>query len=316
MYRRLLVPLDGSILSEQALPMACQLARRSGAALRLVHVHRSAAPDPLYVEGVSVIDEHLRSRAEEHERTYLERTCAQIGDAYGVASSYTSLSGDEPIATLLVQEAEAWNADLIVMTTHGRSGLAHMWLGSVADALIRVSPRPVLLMRPDEATTEAAPPTIETIVVPLDGSPFAEQILDPALELGQALGAAITLLYVVEPQALLHRDDMYIAPVDLNPEGTRRHQAAAQKYLERIARAVAHADQPISARVVLGEQVATAILETVDRQPNSMLALATHARSGIRRLFLGSVADKVVRGTHRPVLVYRPKSEPSAEQDD
>ena len=82
MYRSILIPLDGSPLSEYALPVACDIARRSGAALRLVHVHVRATPDPIYVEGLPVIDERMQSHDIDHERAYLEGPRARNGVSY------------------------------------------------------------------------------------------------------------------------------------------------------------------------------------------------------------------------------------------
>lgn len=308
MYHQILVPLDGSIASEHALPLAGHVAQRANAALRLVHVHRAATTSPISIEGLPVIDTELHSQAEEHERTYLERIAERLTATYGITCSWETLDGDESIAALLLEEAIRSRADLIVMTTHGRSGFAQLWLGSVAEALIRLSSLPLLLVRPtDEPATMQQPPKLTEMLIPLDGSAFAEQILDPAMQLGGVLGTAYTLLHVVAPQMLLHHHDLAIAPVDLDPQDTQRHLTTAQIYLDHVARQFVQADQPVTTRLRVASHPAATILEAVQAQPQTMLAVATHGRSGIQRLLWGSVADKLLRGTTCPMLVYRPQ---------
>lgn len=308
MYHQILVPLDGSVAGEHALPLACHVARRANAALRLVHVHRTATTNPIFIEGLPVIDAELRSRAQEHERAYLQRSAERLAATYGVTCTWETLDGDESVAALLLEEATRTNADLIVMTTHGRSGFAQLWLGSVAESLIRLSSLPLLLLRPgDEPVAMHEPPMLTDMLIPLDGSTFAEQILGPAFRLGRVLETSYTLLYVVEPDMVLHRHDLAIAPVDLDPQDTQRHLAAAQTYLDRVAQQFGADGQPIATRTLVGSHPAATILEAVQTQPHTLLALATHGRSGLKRLFWGTTADKLLRGTTCPMLVYRPQ---------
>ncbi|HEY0736107.1 MAG TPA: universal stress protein, partial [Herpetosiphonaceae bacterium] len=266
--------------------------------------------------GLPVIDAELHSRAQEHERVYLQRIADGLTATYGISSSCETLDGDESVAALLLAEAIRSSADLIVMTTHGWSGLARLWLGSVAESLIRLSSLPLLLLRPsDEPTAMHQPPRLTDMLIPLDGSPFAEQILGPARELGGVLGTAYTVLHVVEPQMVLHHHDLAIAPVDLDPQDTQRHLTTAQTYLDRVAQQVAQAEQPVTTRLLIGSHPAATILEALQAQPHTLLAIATHGRSGVQRLLLGSVADKVLRGTDRPVFVYRPQVEALPEPE-
>ena len=157
MYRSILVPLDGSPLSEYALPTAYDIACRSGATLGLLHVHECATPTPIYVEGIPAIDQNLLSLSKTHELAYLERIRDRLTDEHDLLITVALIDPfnadirDQTIATMLATHATATNTDLIVMTTHGRGGLARFWLGSVADVLIRASPVPVLLLRPGEA---------------------------------------------------------------------------------------------------------------------------------------------------------------------
>jgi nucleotide-binding universal stress UspA family protein len=315
MYRSILVPLDGSPLSEYALPIACDIARRSGAELHLVHVHVRATPAPIYVEGMPVVDEQLQSLSKEHELGYLEgirdRLTAKLELPMRVAvlDPLDADLRDQTVPDMLASYAATANSDLIVITTHGRGGLERFWLGSVADALVRASPVPVLLVRPDAYYPTSQPPAFRQILIPLDGSALAEQILEPALMLGGPAEAEYTLLHVVQPRVLL-RWGPFTTPTDLDFEATQRRQSDAQHYLERIARPLRAAGKQVVLRVVAAEQVAPAILEEARQHGIDLIAIATHGRSNLGRLLLGSVADKVLRRTDIPLLVYRPTFPP------
>lgn len=298
---RILVPLDGSELAERALPLAAELARRSGAAVELVHVHVPISPDPIHVEGLPVIDEHMRSLRRDHERAYLERARDRLPPA--VAASAALLDG--PVAATLAAHARAVGAWLIVLTTHGRGGLERIWLGSVADELARVSPVPVLLVRPEPT---AASGRFGRILVPLDGSKRGETILEHAVRLARLAGdAEIILFEAVQPVGAavwLPQGELSAAvPAD---DLLQRQQEGARAYLEEVARPLAAAGLRVRTRMEVAGSVTAAILEAAQAEQVELVALATHGRSGLARLALGSVADKVVRASRTPVLLFRP----------
>ena len=314
MYRSILVPLDGSPLSEHAIPAASDLARRSGALLRLVHAHVLYTAAPIYIEGMPVIDEQMHSLGEAHERAYLEGirdrlvTETDLRITIAVLDAADADVRDQTIPQLLARYAATTDTDLIVMTTHGRGGLARFWLGSVADALVRTSSVPLLLIRPDEDTSPMEHrPAFRQILIALDGSASAEQILEPAQRLGELTQAAYTLLHVVEPHTLIS-SGTFTAPTDFAAEDTQQHQMEAQRYLERIAGSLRATGVSVGVDVRVGDQVAAAILNAAREQRVDLLAIATHGRSGLARLLLGSVADKLVRGATLPVLLWRPQT--------
>ena len=320
MYRSLLVPLDGSPLSEYALPVACDIARRSGAALRLVHVHMRATSNPIYVEGQPVIDERLQSLDTDHERAYLERIRDRIiaeqdlRVTIAIREPAGKVGRDTPIAAALAADAAATDADLIAMTTHGRGGLARFWLGSVADALVHVSRVPVLSLRPDEPVPRIdLAPVFQHILIPLDGSALAGQILEPTLALGDLTMAAYTLLYVVEPFVLTSYASLAQA-ADLDTQMNQAALAEAQRYLDDLAQRLRVGGRQVHTQGLLAAQPAVAILDAARAHGADLIALATHGRSGLARLLIGSVADKVRRGADVPVLLYRPQMSPIAER--
>lgn len=311
MYRAILVPLDGSPLSEEALPLAAEIARRSGATLHLALVSVRTMAAPIYVEGYPVIDEDLHSLGRLHDQAYLEQTRDRLRaeQEFPVTTVVLDpLEGDnfdQTVPGILASYVAANQIDLIVMTTHGRGGFTRLWLGSVTDALIRLSPAPILVLRSQERAPEArqpAPP--RRILIPLDGSARSEAILEPALALGRLLGAEYTLLRVVVP-AVLSPAAPFTTPTDFNPERTMRDREEAQRYLEQVAARLTDAGATVRTRVVVSDQVALTILEESQREGSDLIAMSTAGRSGIRRLLIGSVADKVLRRGEVPLLVHR-----------
>jgi nucleotide-binding universal stress UspA family protein len=144
-----------------------------------------------------------------------------------------------------------------------------------------------------------------TILIPLDGSQLAEQIVDEVQELEPAQYAEYTLLQVVHPFVSLGYHGATPMP-DLDFDMTMQRQRAAHDYLESVARRMRLTGRRVQTRVVLEERTATTILQQAHEVQAELIALATHGRGGAARLLLGSVADKVLRGAECPVLVFRP----------
>jgi nucleotide-binding universal stress UspA family protein len=194
------------------------------------------------------------------------------------------------------------------MTTHGRGPLSRFWLGSVADALVRSLTVPILLVRP---TSEPADLTrdvvMRQILIPLDGSRHAEAILGPALEIGQIMGAAFTLLRVVEPIPVLGYDVFGYAPAGPDVALLDKLQEEANQYLNNVASRLQKPGLHVRTLVQMNPSPAGAILAASDPQLQDLVALETHGRGGPSRMLLGSVADKVIRGAVGPVLVHRSK---------
>lgn len=308
MIRSILVPLDGSQFGEQALPWALSIAKTAQSSVQLVHVHRPL--EVTYAE-MQIFDDTLDNQLRERERVYLETTVKKLSTA-GVPLTAVNRDGD--IGVALREHAAEHNASLIVMTTHARGAMGRFWLGSVADELMREAPVPLLLIHPhDKGVDLAERKTIKNILIPLDGEPLGEQILEPALAIGKLFGAEYTLLRVIrplEPMAL---------PVGVGSYGEVAHhmlerieelheqlRREANKYLDGVAARLQAQGLKVVTRVVVEEQPGVAILQHA-QAPIDLIAMQTHGRRGLSRLFVGSVADKVIRGAHVPVLVQRPK---------
>jgi nucleotide-binding universal stress UspA family protein len=295
MYRSLLVPLDGSAFAEHALPLAASIARRAGASLQVVQAHVPAAS--FYIGSEFGAEITLDATVRENEAAYLDSVVKRLTENIPEQVSRTLVDG--LIADAIHEQALAVGADLVVMTTHGRGPLSRFWLGSVADTLVRLLPMPILLVRPQEATPNlAAEVTVRRILIPLDGSELAEQILEPATALGRLTQAEYTLLRVLEP---------FIPPPHKLHESLFDHLAReAQVYLDGVAERLRGRSLRVETRVVIDQFAAASILEEARVHAADLIALATHCRGGLPRLLLGSVADKVLRGALTPVLLHRP----------
>lgn len=303
MFRSLLAPLDGSLFSEHALPFALGIAKRADAAVQLVHVHFPL----VFVRGIEALDSGADEWAKVQERVYLDRMVARWqAAASGVRMSSLLLEGFAP--DMLREQAST--VDLVVMATHGRGPVSRFWLGSVADALVRTTAVPLLLLRPGEqpSATALAPP-FHHLMIPLDGSDLAEQALKPALQLGRLMEANYTLLRVVKPALMLDSNQGWPVMTGMNEKLTWQTLDEAQGYLDQIAVRLRRQGLNVQTRTVLHAHPADAILEETRERGADLLVLATHGRGGIRRLLLGSVADKVLRGGTTPMLVCRPHTE-------
>ncbi len=306
MIHSILVPLDGSEFAEHALPAALALARRTGASLHLAQVH-VPLPD---VEGAGLLSPEVDQRVRDAERAYLDRAVRRVAAVAPVAVTAAvpvGAVGDE-----LVGAARACAADLVVMTTHGRGAFSRFWLGSVADELVRRGPTPVLLLRPPDGRADlATEPALRHLLVPLDGTPQAEQVLESAADLATVLGARITILRVVRPVAVPGYDLAGYASAGADLLLLEQQQRTADDYLRRVREWFRERRLDVEMRRVVHDQPAAAILETARDDGCDLIALATHGRGGLARVLLGSVADKVVRGATGAVFVYRAPPDPA-----
>lgn len=303
MLDQLLVTLDGSDFGEHALPFAKVVAENTGASVNLCHVHCCEPPTellqntPFQYEGVSM-DTYEKKEAEEH-RAYLKAQEASL-KAQLPDNRICSALLEGYVTEALERHAREIGADLIVMTTHGRTGVSRAWLGSVADSLIRHSSFPLLVIRPLDDGAFPTPAFLH-FLVPLDGSPVGETILEPAVALGKAVGARFTLLHVVSPHVTVG------ARVSPLPSGRLEEKMTkARTYLDGMVDRLAGEGVEARGKIESHFAPARAILNTANEEKVDLIALATHGYTGVRRTLLGSVADKVLRGARWPLILKRP----------
>lgn len=290
MFRTILVPLDGSPVGEQALAAAARLARAAHATVHLVHVHYPNSLTPIVIETLPIIDAKLHSLATQHEQFYLEQIAA-APVMRGIQTATTVLEGE--IAETLAAHAQAIQANLIVMTTHGWSGFEHFWLGSVAESLLRMTHTPLWLMRPGEPAQRAAQP-LRRILVPLDGSALSEQVLPHAQALASLDDARLILARVMMRRR--RREEL--------SDAEQKQQIEA--YLQEVASRLEAQGVPADIAVGAAEQPARALLTLSRDLQVDAIALATRGQGGWRQIMVGSTADKVIRASPIPVLAVRP----------
>jgi nucleotide-binding universal stress UspA family protein len=300
MIESILVPLDGSIFAEHAMPAAIDLARRNGATLHLVRVHQPPIlPSP---DAPVIVDAAWTEALRTEEQAYIERIAEQEIAPTGLQFVQRLVDGFP--ADALSDYARAEGIDLIVMTTHGRGGFSRFWLGSVADALVRQSRTPVLLIRPRaEEPVDELPPALRHILVPTDGSQLSYGILDKALALGGPANTRFTLLRVLAPRPLA---PFPRASWDVDRDVPREERAAALAELDEVAGRLRVHGVEAECAVVVHPVAAQAIIDFSVTHAVDAITLATSGRSGWTRVALGSVADKVMRATTLPVLLFRP----------
>jgi nucleotide-binding universal stress UspA family protein len=301
MFRSILVPLDGSSFSEHALPLALTIARRAGSHIQVVHVH--APGDPKFPDWYLPTGQRSDPEAVGLQRSYLDQVVSKL-EAGGVRASSAVLAGQTVYA--LLEHATRSGADLVAMTTHGRGLLSRAWLGSVADSLLRQLTVPLLLVRPSQGPADLNTDVrMSSVLVPLDGSAHAEAILEPALHLASVMGASCTLLEVVAPVPVVGYDVFGYAPAGTDTTLVEELRRKGVDYLDGVARRLKARNIEPGRHVVIQPSAAGAILQEAETRGHDLIALETHGRGGASRMLLGSVADKVVRGTTVPVLVHR-----------
>ena len=297
MLRLIVIPLDGSPFSEQALPLATRIAERQRAELELVHAYETIVP--YLTQGAPPFDPALDMELLEDRRAYIESVATWLQASTSAKVSATVVSGVEVVGTLAEHLAER-GADLVVMATHGRGGLSRVWVGSVATDLVRQSDTQVLLVRPSEAgSREIKAWPFRHALVPLDGTVADDEAIDDAIAVAGDAGVEFLLLHVVVPVVNIAE------PAETALLTETALESAMTQYLDEVANRIRARGFPVTTRVVADPSPAHAILEVANERGVDFIAMETHARKGLTRLLLGSVTDKVIRASRVPVLVHR-----------
>jgi nucleotide-binding universal stress UspA family protein len=302
MLRSILVPVDGSPLAERALAVALDIARRAGGAVHLVRAHVplaivGATAEGVFTQDMLAADDALRARA----TTYVTELAKRLGAEWGVRVEPRVADGSP--AGVITETAEAVDAGLIVMTTHGAGGFAPDWLGSVCDAVIRHSHRPVLaLPENDTHAMEALVP--KRLMLPLDGSARADAVIPIARDLALLFGAEIDVVRMVAPY--VPNDVVATLAADRpDPYGIDAEAAEAKASIDTVVAGLAEKGIKAHAVVRMELNPVRALMEHCKETDPDIIVIATQGR-GISRLIVGSVADKLIRAAKRPVLALRP----------
>jgi nucleotide-binding universal stress UspA family protein len=188
------------------------------------------------------------------------------------------------------------------MSTHGRSGPERWYLGSVADKVLQSAVVPLLLYRPKE--DEVSEVTFQKIIVPLDESTLAKEALPTAEFLARTLDLELLLVRVLNTYSWAFTDLSPYGAHNLPVELLQTIEEAATKYLDNTVAGLREKGLKADSRLMLGDP-GSEINDLASQTPNSLVVISTHGRSGVGRMVMGSVADKVVRGSGSPVLLLR-----------
>ena len=315
MFKHIMVPLDGSSRAESALPVAARLARASGSQLTLLRVVTPAIeldvrPMPLATTSELALEEEV-ARA----NGYLVQLAAS-NELEGITVRTETLSG--PVAKTLLLFTHLQQVDLIVMCSHGSTGLKRWVLGSVAEKVARHSAIPVLVLHEDGPKLSIAPADPVRLLVPLDGSTLAEAVLTPAAQLCAALAAP-------------GRGTLHLARVLKRPPAAEDEQeypvyetarAEAMTYLQTIIARLkqgeaAVLDLTMSATVQVQTDVAETLIRLAEHGEGGkgserfdacdVIAMATHGGSNLTYWVMGSVTERILHGSKLPMLIVRPE---------
>lgn len=294
-FNKILVPLDRADLGGGILPYVTQLARGQDVHATLLTV---LDPDAVWDGGP---DDQGIDAAIRHTQRKLGILVDELGEQ-GIVAEARVVTG-RPTAKILAA-IESGGFTLVAMATHGRSMLGRGVLGSVTDGIIHKSPLPTLVVRP-KAPDEHE--NVSAILVPLDGSPLAETVLPFVEELAARLSLPVNLLRVASiPSAAEPYSAALLAASDLDVDEQVEHEAVA--YLQDVATRLNAKGLMVAWHVYHGAPIHT-IDQIAKATPNTLVALTTHGRSGIKRLVLGSVADAVIRDSGHPILVVPPRED-------
>jgi nucleotide-binding universal stress UspA family protein len=296
-YRRLLVPLDGSRTAAAVLPYARTIAKTLKLPVELLSVVDIGALAAHVSHGGARYFETIIAGSVRISEQYLKRIANTFPD-HEVKCTVEKGKAED----VIIVKAGS-DATLTAMATHGRSGFNRLLLGSVAEKVLRGSSNPLLLIRPSEETHSEGEAILRKVIVPLDGSEEAESVLPAAVELAKTLELEVLLLRAYP------RFNTYAGADDYNAvnyeviRGALRNEA--QSYLERkVGELKRKGVGKVSFTIPEGSG-AGAIVAFGRRTPDNLIAMCTHGRSGVKRWVLGSVTEKVVRLSRDPVLIIR-----------
>jgi len=310
MYKRMLIPLDGSEIAETMFPYAKELGGRLGLDMTFLYVcsqheWESPAVYRAYVE-------HMAENILEQARDMQKKGGTQKQDHLTKAKG--ELVVGHPAEEIL-RYADEKKANLILMATHGRSGIMRWALGSVTDKVLRSSTIPVWLVRAGAPERETVGKNlVSKVIVSLDGSDLAESILPHVEALAKQWDDKpmdVVLLMVCEPMVIPPVTTLEVeAPINwgnMVEEHIEYSKKAAGEYLSGVAKRLKEAGLKVSTEVKEGIP-ADVIIDYAGEDPSSLIAMATHGRSGIGRWVFGSQVEKILSGASNPVFLVRPPS--------
>jgi nucleotide-binding universal stress UspA family protein len=298
-FQRILCPTDFSHFSAQALRHAVALARQFGSRLKVVHVIPQLFPggESLYASAPWLTTPEIRQRVDQEMKVFLEPLrVARINHEIEIREG-------DPWREI-VAAADEMSADLAVLGTHGRGGLDRLFLGSVAEKLVRRLPCPVFSVSHEEGLTWSAPGLITRIVCATDFSPISLEAFHMALDLARKFRADLTLLHVVENLPDIG-DPTYVPILNIGPLRDDLDQGATTRMKALIAEAGDLAAK-IEPKVAFGRAYKEVLRCAVEERAD-LLVIGAQGHGIFEHMFFGSNAQHVIRGATCPVLTVRPQ---------
>jgi len=308
MFKKMLVPLDGSELAEVVFPYAKELAGRLDIEVILLYVGTQALRKfvPMHRAYIERAAEIIRHQAQEvQKKTGIKPGSKPIKSRGEIGEGYP--------AEEILHYADENKVDLLLLATHGHSGLKRWVLGNVADKILRVSKIPVLLVRagiPEETAYDKWPKT--RLLVPLDGSELAESVLPHVETLAKQRSTEpinVTLLRVCEPPTTPSYYAPELSEVPLNwgdymEQEVVRCKQVSTEYLARIEKQFKDIGINVQSEVLVGK-ASDVIVDYTNKNPFSLIVMATHGRSGLSRLVYGSTTANIINGVSCPIFLVR-----------
>lgn len=294
MFNHILVPLDGSALAESVLPVAASLAERFQAAITLFHVIEQNAPEAVHA------DRHL-TNAEEAGR-YLQAV-AHLHFARAKVDWHVHTAEVKDVASSIAAHADELKTDLIILCTHGRSGVRAVLFGSIAQRVIARGGNPILVQRPD-ASPMPGPFAFHKVMLPLDDESIHDEVFPYAKRLAKTYQAEIAMLTVIPTFGTLAGEQAAVssllpgttaALLDIKEQAAREH---LQIHLDELQAA----GYAASAGVARGDP-ASEVVSAAERWKADLMLLATHRKAGLDAFWAGSVAPNIARKTTVPLFL-------------
>jgi nucleotide-binding universal stress UspA family protein len=301
-FKNILVPVDFSGATERAIETAQKLSRRSGAAIHLVHVDEYYYPVGFMAPGAPVPMSMITFREDNAER--IRKELGALARKFEIPTINCYIRNDHPVFNGVCKVARQIEADLIVLQTHGRTGFTRFFEGSHAERIVQHSPCPVLVARkrrrkvgrPSGADTTGS---IDSILVPVDFSQCSFEALEYAIQFAERVAAHLIVFHAVYLDSAYTADGY--AMVDLSALIDRARKDAELE-MQKFVRLAKFRGVKVETVVTLAPP-GPDICGFAEKRDVDLIIIATHGRTGLKHLLMGSVAEHVVRHARQPVLV-------------
>jgi len=300
MFKRLLIPLDGSRLAESVLPAAEFIAIKFHASILLLHAIEKHAPQTIHGE------RHLSDATEAN--AYLEQIAAQLTRVGIPTEKHVHDIAEDDVVQSIIRHASELEADLIMVCSHGASGMKSVLVGSIAQQVIQQDTTPVFLVHPNQNSEWQC----RKILVPLDSAEVHEPALPIAIEFARACDASLHALTVVPTLKTLSAERAATGaflPTTMNAI-LELAERGAREYVEKVAQKLSEEGLNASGEIARGD-AANEIVSAAERSGADLIVLATHGRKNLDAFWSGSVTPPIITRAACPVLLVRVSGEES-----